>query len=96
MTLQSAVEELSRLGSNDDPIVYRGDDTTPQELADRWGYDALAANFRISYYSVRAGKVRLLKNGTLGGMIRDRKRQNPPFKGKHAVKRRCPHCRWSI
>ncbi len=96
MTLRSAVEELTALGSNDDPIVWRGEDMTPQELADRWGYDTLAANFRISYYSVRAGKVRLLKNGTLGGMIRDRQRKSPPFKGEHAVKRRCPHCRRSI
>lgn len=87
MTVQSAVEELEELASGHDPIIHRGEDTTPLDLADRYGYDCLASAFRISYFSLRNGKVSLLKNGTLGGMIRDRRRSTPPFK-KHP----CPTC----
>jgi hypothetical protein len=93
MDLIDAVRALGRLGSANDPIMFRGEEVIPEDLPFCLEPTRSAASVRLAYWSVRSGRARLITRGTLSGMLRDRKRQNPPFKGKHAVKRRCPHCK---
>lgn len=81
------------LGSAHDPIFVRGEETTPTDLeGTNWPFED-TTSIRISYFTVRNGKARLLKNGTLSGMVRDRKRKSPPFKSKYRGSPRCPHCK---
>lgn len=85
MTVEGAVQTLDRLGSAHDPIHFRGEEITPDDLP----YlikPYRSAVLRIRYWTVRDGKPRML-NGTLSGMVRDRKRDSPPFK-----RQPCPTC----
>jgi hypothetical protein len=72
MYLDSAVDLLDDLCSHQDPILYKGAETTPEEL-DYLLTDPylLAKDIRISYYG---GAPFRLIHGTLSGMVADRKR----------------------
>jgi len=70
MSLENAVAALERLASDEDPIRYRGADTTPRDLADLLNPQLPASSVRIGYYSEH-GYVR---NGTVSGMVKDRER----------------------
>ena len=61
----------SDLGSGQDPIIFRGDDTTPMDL----GYKVSstpAQQVRLSYYGDVDGKCKLIRGGTLKRMVEDR------------------------
>lgn len=74
MYLEDAILLLEDLYSGDDPIIYKGIDTTPVELVylPSFGYDHTlqARDVRISYYG--RDPMRLV-HGTLSGMVKDRK-----------------------
>lgn len=70
MTIQECVEALYRLDSDQDPITYRGKETTPQELHYELNDLQPASGIRIGYYA----KKGWIQNGTLTGMLADRKR----------------------
>ncbi len=72
MSAWDAVEQLDgELASGDDPIRYRGHETTPNDL--RYLVpDLPAGQVRISYYGEVDGKCRLIRSGTLKRMVEDR------------------------
>lgn len=63
---------LEELGSSQDPIFYQGEETTPTDLRYRVpGEDP--GKVRISYWGgSREGRQRLIRGGTVLGMIADR------------------------
>lgn len=79
MSVDRAIQDLEEHGSSQDPIFYKGQETTPEQLSwkvddgrcDLRGY-TLAGEVRIGYYG---GKdLHLIKRGTLSGMVKDRRR----------------------
>ncbi len=69
MKVHEALEALESAGSASDPILYRGEETTAVDL-DLPSLDD-ASKVRIGYW----GKgIRLVKRGTLSGMVRERRR----------------------
>ena len=74
MYLDDALKLLEDLYSGDDPIIFKGAETTPNELPylNAFGYDHTlrAEHIRISYYGDEP--LRLI-HGTLSGMVKDRK-----------------------
>ena len=79
MYLDEAVTLLDDLCSSQDPIFYKGVETTPSELPylGAFGRDhtILAKDIRVSYYG---GAPFRLIHGTLSGMVKDRKGQAAP------------------
>lgn len=73
MNLGEALLDLRRNGSEDDPIEYRGEETTPTQLEWKLGPLASARSTRISYSASRRGRLTHIRNGTLSGMVRDRR-----------------------
>ena len=69
--VQEASRLLSHLGSDHDPIFYKGEETCAAELACEIP-DTTINKVRISYWAQRKGELRLIKNGTFAGMIRAR------------------------
>ena len=74
MNLHDAVAILDGLGSCQDPIWYKGEQTTVDRLVVGLDRACPAELTRISYWGEKDGKVRLIKNGTVTGMIADRQR----------------------
>lgn len=73
MNIDDAVRRLGELGSEDDPIIYRGEETTPRQLEDHLCWTTPAGEPRISFYGTLAnGKFGLRRSSTLLQMIRDR------------------------
>lgn len=74
LDLHGISELLEKYGSNEDPIFYRGDETTPSELAYHLGYNGPhdVLNIRISFYGSRDGKLVLRKNSNFAHMVKDR------------------------
>ena len=72
MTAWEAFQLLDgELGSGDDPIIYRGEDTTPMDL----GYkisSTPAELVRFSYYGGEPGECKLVRGGTLKRMVENR------------------------
>ena len=71
-TFGAVCELLALYGSDNDPIFYKGKETYPTELAYTECFEDDARKVRISYYGTRNGKHRLIKNGTIIGMLKDR------------------------
>lgn len=70
MYLHEATDLLDEMYSSQDPIYYKGDETTPDELPYLLHHTILARDVRISYY----GREPLrLVHGSLSGMVMDRK-----------------------
>jgi len=94
-TLKHAVARLNELGSDQDPIIFRGQETTAADLLPLLKVDTLIESFRVSYWSDTGGaRLKLIKNGTLGGMIRARERGQVNY--THSLmesQRRCPTCK---
>jgi len=66
--------ELDRHGSTNDPILYKGKSTTPQDLSYEFEFGDKITGVKITYYGGR--KLRKIK-GTCGGMMRERARNYP-------------------
>ncbi len=99
-TLKNAVARLNELGSDQDPIIFRGEETTAVDLLPLLKVDTPAGSFRISYWVWYEGDKRMkrIKNGTLGGMIRERERaQRMGYRMLSKPDRerteRCPACK---
>jgi hypothetical protein len=78
MNLSRAVQDLEENGSSQDPIWYKGEETTPEQLEwkvsdNRHGGMAAASKIRITYYGYVKGDCLKKVNGTLSGMVRDRR-----------------------
>ena len=70
LSLHECVEWLGRFYSDQDPITWKGEHTTPDGLIGTLSDFYPACEVRIDYYG---GKdCRLIKNGTLTGMLADR------------------------
>jgi hypothetical protein len=67
ITADHAIMLLEDLASNEDPIIYRGEECCPRDLDDRDSL-RLAKYVRISYWNILGHKV----HGTLLGMVKDR------------------------
>ncbi|MCV0439870.1 MAG: hypothetical protein K5880_14820 [Hydrogenophaga sp.] len=68
MTLQECVDALETYGSDQDPITYKGKETTPRDLVYELDTHTPAKNVRIDYYRTD----RWVLNGTITGMLTDR------------------------
>jgi hypothetical protein len=73
ITAEQAVEILEVVGSDQDPICYRGTDTTAAELVQDMEESArrLACNVAIKFSGGPSGRVHPVK-GTLHKMVEDR------------------------
>jgi len=71
MTILDAVRDLEKHGSDNDPINYRGDEITPQDLLARLDDRTLAGGIRINYWGKQSARK---KDGTLSGMVTDRRK----------------------
>lgn len=69
LSLHECVELLDRFYSSQDPITWKGEYTTPEELIGTLSDFYPAANIRIDYYGIEGREI---KNGTLTGMLADR------------------------
>ena len=78
--LRSVVDALERLASDQDPVTYKGEDTTPRDLLYRLGNEFNARDLRLDYSATPVGSTvcRLVKRGTIIGMLRDRERMDSP------------------
>jgi hypothetical protein len=108
MKAMHALAELEKLGSGNDPVFYRpwqeGDEPCESQVSEVvWsagmaGRDA--RKIRLDYWGVdRGGTFRLIQNGTLSGMLSERRREHrvqkrfrkaigSRYRGTH-----CPTCR---
>jgi len=80
MTFREAVDALERLGSDCDPVQFRGHDTTPRDmLGDRFspGPEARACDVRLGYWAMGPRGLRFVR-GSLSGMVADRRRPVAP------------------
>lgn len=59
---------LERYGSTQDPIIYKGEETTPEDLL----CTMHSFSGRITYWAFRSGKMKKIRGGSFGGMINDR------------------------
>lgn len=66
LNIDQVIEILGVLGSDQDPILYRGVKTEPESLADR--SETRSACVIIQYYNKRGKLVK----GTLISMLKDR------------------------
>lgn len=66
-TIEDAERILQHLGSNHDPIYYKGEETCVSDLACEIPNTKLK-DIKIGYHT----KGRRVRNGTLTGMIKDR------------------------
>lgn len=64
-----AMRRLEKHGSDEDPVIYDGKETTPRRLSYDHHDMEEAGSTPISYY---AGPDKGWVKGTLGGMIRNR------------------------
>jgi len=71
LTVEEATSILDVLGSDYDPIYYRGEETTPRDLAYTEHGSEDAGQVRIQFYGLRGTGIRR-RNGTLRTMILDR------------------------
>lgn len=71
-TIEYAVLTLGRYYSDEDPIEYKGDATTPRDLTELLNPNRAADSIRISYWASGGKGARWVKHGTLGAMIKDR------------------------
>jgi hypothetical protein len=69
--VQEASRLLGHLGSDHDPIIFRGEETCAADLACEIP-NLTIDKIQISYWAGRRGRLRLIERGTLAGMIRDR------------------------
>lgn len=67
MTIPEALDHMAFSGSEEDPIWYAGEETTPGDLCARIDQRRSADSVRITYF-VGMRKIR----GTLAGMARAR------------------------
>lgn len=72
LSLFECVELLERLYSSQDPITWNGEDTTPDGLIGVLSDFHPANTIRINYYGGKP--MRLIKGGTLTGMLANRAR----------------------
>lgn len=73
--LNGVVNLLEALGSSQDPIIYQGQETTPEDLSYKLGWDADPTQIRISFYGEgKRGGVTLRRNSTFAQMLLDRVR----------------------
>lgn len=75
MSVGTAIKLLENCGSEDDPIIFRGVNTTPRELG--YAFSDLdesdrASGVRITYYDNDEDGMGIHVNGTLSGMVRRR------------------------
>lgn len=69
----TALQYLERFSSEDDPIWYKGEETTPRDLL--WDNNigtVRAGKVRITYYGGPPNECRMIRNGTLSAMVRNR------------------------
>lgn len=66
-TIEDAVRLLEELGSNHDPIYFKGNETCASDLAAKIP-DTKLKDIRIGYHT----RGRRVENGTFFGMIKDR------------------------
>lgn len=71
MNLESAINELERCYSEDDPVVYKGEGIAAKFLLDKLNQHMLASEIYISYYKDNG---KFVKNGTLSAMVKDRQK----------------------
>lgn len=69
LTCHEALQILDDLRSAQDPIIVRGEETTPERVLSAYHSNRAVPRTRIGYYTLR-GWVR---RGTFAGMIRDRR-----------------------
>jgi len=69
LSLFDCVELLGRFYSSQDPITWKGEDTTPDGLIGVLSDFHPASTIRIDYYGMEGREI---KNGTLTGMLADR------------------------
>ena len=84
MNIREAVDILEHLYSSQDPIMYRGEDMTPEDLSYYLNEHLPASEVRISYYG--GDDYHKWRHGTLSGMVNDRRRLMRDSKQK------CPTC----
>jgi len=70
-TIQAAAELLGHLGSDQDPIYFRGKETTAADLAAQIP-ETKITTIRIGYFGRRQGRLCRVHNGTFAAMIKDR------------------------
>ena len=73
MSLRGIVEILENLGSSQDPIMYMGKETTPEELSYTMNERMPAIDMRIGFYGTkRDGKFGWRHGSNFAQMILDR------------------------
>lgn len=87
LTVESAASILEELGSDLDPVFYRGRETTAADLRYSEYADRDAFRMRVEFYPVRKLRSRVVRvRGTLRDMILDR--LGAPRRGLKRVRRR--------
>ena len=91
VNLDTALCILAECGSDNDPITYKGEYCDPRSLEETLTSHTPASEIRIKYFG--GLKTREI-NGTLSGMVRDRKRltgwEKPAPRDEDDE--RCEHC----
>lgn len=72
ITVEDAAQILDALGSNGDPVVYRGVETTVNDLVYSEHAERDARKLRLRFYVVGRARRPRLVSGTLRTMILDR------------------------
>lgn len=72
MSLDQALAELDECASTQDPIIYKGEETSPEQLLYLLDQTLLAGKVRFSYWGMKSNCTQLIRNGTLAGMVKDR------------------------
>ena len=73
MDVSRAVQDLEENGSSEDPIWFRGKETTPNRLEHTLSrVSCWAKDVSIGYYG--GVNLHMIKRGTLSGMVADRRR----------------------
>ena len=91
MYAREANDILAALGSNEDPIMLGGKDTTMSEV-DARDPDFNLAAVRFKYAAAdpkKPGRIKIVR-GTIGGMIRDRRKLYGQVPREHRPI--CPTC----
>ncbi len=100
-TLRHEVNLLGDLGSDGDPIEYHGEETTPLDLMYQLGSYTPQDKVKVTYWSIVKydfpNRLKIVKNGTLAGMVKDRQRKlrRATLKSR-AARRVCPTCLRSL
>ena len=73
LDIDGVCEWLEQYGSDEDPIFWKGSETTPRALASVLAAYTPALDVRISFYGTSAtGRLELRRNSNFARMLKDR------------------------